>query len=108
MTIMLACDTGAGGRMAKPNAAEGGAHDVGTMWTMKRNGYTVRCALLSLPRNWELCVLVDGLPVMTRRCLKMQRAFEVAEEWKYRLEAKGWSEVTPPFPLSAPRDLAHN
>jgi hypothetical protein len=80
-------------------------------WRRRSHGeadYTVRCALLSLPRNWELCVLVDGLPVMTRRCLKMQRAFEVAEEWKYRLEAKGWSEVTPHFPLSAPRYLAHN
>jgi hypothetical protein len=44
-------------------------------------------------------VFVDGLPVMTRRCLETQRAIDVAEEWKRRLTAKGWSIVTPPFPL---------
>ena len=75
------------------------APDVGTMWTMTRNGYTARCALFSLPREWELRVLVDGVPVVTRRCVATQRALDIAEEWKQRMKQKGWSAVTPPFPL---------
>jgi hypothetical protein len=85
--------------MAKPILRDESAYDAGTMWTMRRHGRTARCALLSLAREWELRVLVDGQPLLARRCLEAKHAHEVAEEWKRRMAEKGWSQVRPPFPL---------
>ena len=85
--------------MAKRTNVDESGCDVGTMWTMRRHGRTARCALLSLPQEWELRVLVDGEPLLTKRCLEAKRALDVAEEWKRRMAEKGWSPVRPPFPL---------
>lgn len=74
------------------------ATDVGTMWTMTRDGRTARCALLSLPQEWELRVLLDGAPLLTKRCLETRQAVDVAEDWKRRMAAKGWLQVRPPYP----------
>jgi hypothetical protein len=77
--------------------------DVGTMWTMTRNGYGARCALFSMRDEWELRVLVDGVPLMTRRCIRTQEALDVAEEWKRRMTDTGWSVVRPCHPLRPAR-----
>lgn len=86
--------------MAKTITANGSGSDVGTMWTMTRNGSTARCALLSLPREWQLRVVVDGRPLLAKRCPDATRAFAVAEEWKLRLAERGWFQVKPRLPLS--------
>jgi hypothetical protein len=85
--------------MARNRTADESGSDVGTMWMMRRNGRTARCALLSRAQEWELRVLVDGEPLLTKRCPEAKRALDVAEEWKRRMTGKGWSAVSPPFPL---------
>ena len=85
--------------MSKTVTLNGSGSDVGTMWTMRRHGRTARCALLSLAREWELRVLVDGQPLVSKRCANAKRALAVAEDWKRRMGEKGWSQVTPRFPL---------
>ena len=73
--------------------------DVGTMWTRTRNGAVARCALLSLPSVWELRVLVDGTPLCAKRCLIAKDVFSLSEVWKGRLAGRGWTLVTPRYPL---------
>lgn len=85
--------------MVKKTTLDEPGSDVGTMWTMRRNGRTARCALLSRAHEWELRVLVDGEPLVSKRCLQAKHALDVAEEWKRRMAEKGWSQVKPPFPL---------
>lgn len=85
--------------MARNAIRDDSGADVGTMWTMRRHGRTARCALLSMALEWELRVIVDGQPLLARRCLDARRALDLAGEWKRRMEEKGWSQVKPPFPL---------
>lgn len=74
--------------------------DVGTLWTMRRDHHTARCALFALADDWELRVLVDGEPTLTQRCDRSDHAFAVAEQWKGRLEAQSWRQIIPARPLN--------
>jgi hypothetical protein len=87
--------------MAEVNVRKEAVRDAGTMWTMTRNGYGARCALFSMRDEWELRVLVDGVPLMARRCIGTQQAIDVAEEWKLRMTDRGWAVVRPRYPLRA-------
>lgn len=71
------------------------AHDVGTMWTMTRNGCTARCALLTVADEWELRALVDGQAIVTERAPAVHDLFAIAECWRERLAARGWRKVLP-------------
>jgi hypothetical protein len=69
--------------------------DVGTLWTMRRNELTARCALFAGPGGSELRVIVDGATRMTKRCRRSEDAFALAEHWKARLAAESWQQVVP-------------
>ena len=71
------------------------AHDVGTMWTMTRNGCTARCALLTVADEWELRALVDGQAILAQRAPAVHELFALAERWCERLAARGWRKVVP-------------
>lgn len=75
--------------------------DVGTLWTLRHNGYTARCALLAWKAAWEICVLVDGAAILTERCGRTDELFAVAERWRGRLVEEGWEQVRPPSPERA-------
>lgn len=72
-----------------------GVRDVGTLWTMQRNGMTARCALLARRRAWEVRVVVDGGTLVTERCQRPNDAFQLAECWKSRLLEQRWQQVVP-------------
>jgi hypothetical protein len=70
--------------------------DVGTLWTLQRADHTARCALLAWRRGWQVRVLVDREMLLTERCGRTEDAFALAERWKCRLLAEGWTQVLPP------------
>ena len=69
--------------------------DVGTLWLMRRNGRSARCALMSSPGTLELRVLVDGQCLLIEQCDEAAEAFTLAEAWKCRMRDKGWLQVLP-------------
>ena len=69
--------------------------DVGTLWSMRRNGRSARCALISWSGTLELCVLVDGQSLLSEPCDGAGEAFTLAEAWKRRMTDKGWQQVVP-------------
>lgn len=70
-------------------------NDVGTLWTMKRDELTARCALLAWPDNWELRVIVDGRTMLAERCQCSEEAFSLAERWRLRLTDQSWQQIIP-------------
>ncbi len=69
--------------------------DVGTLWSMRRNRRSARCALIAWPDTFELRVLVDGQSLLSERCNGAAEAFTLAEAWKRRMMDKGWHQVIP-------------
>jgi len=69
--------------------------DVGTLWTMRRSGHCVRCALLARSDEWELRVLVDGETLLAERRPRGAEAFRLGELWKDRMLEQGWEPVIP-------------
>lgn len=69
--------------------------DVGTLWTMTRRDSEARCALLSWPKYLELCVVVNGEPLLTKRCSRADEAFSLAEQWRQRMLERGWRQIVP-------------
>ena len=69
--------------------------DVGTLWSMRRNGRSARCTLLAWSGTLELRVLVDGQSLLSERCDRAAEAFTLAEAWKRRMIDKGWHQVIP-------------
>jgi hypothetical protein len=69
--------------------------DVGTLWTMQRQGRTSRCALMSGPRAWELRVIVGDEILRSDRCDRPGEAFLLAERWKEQMFDQGWRQVVP-------------
>ena len=69
--------------------------DVGTLWTMRRQEHSARCALLACKGDWELRVIIGGDVVLAERCGRGAEAFRLAEAWKERMAKKGWRQVVP-------------
>ena len=83
-------------RKAKPfTSGRDTCKDVGTLWSMRRNGRSARCALIAWPDTFELCVLVDDQSLLSERCDGAAEAFTLAEAWKRRMTDKGWHQVIP-------------
>jgi hypothetical protein len=70
-------------------------NDVGTLWTLQRADLTARCALFSWQDAWEVCVLIDGKSLTSRRCARTEDAFAVAERWRLNLLAQSWQQIVP-------------
>jgi len=70
-------------------------NDVGTLWTMRRLDHQARCALMALPFEWELRVVVDGQELLSERCPRGAEAFRIAEQWRARMIQQGWRQITP-------------
>jgi hypothetical protein len=66
--------------------------DVGTLWTLERDSYTARCALLWVPHAWELRVLIDEETLLSERCHTQAQVLAVANAWNARLQGCGWFE----------------
>jgi hypothetical protein len=76
-------------------------HDVGTLWTLRREEYTARCTLLSWSPDWELRVVMDQDILLAKRCRSTVDAFELAEDWRRGLLEHGWEQIIPMAPLPA-------
>ena len=70
-------------------------YDAGTLWTLRRHDRVARCTLIAHRKEWEVCVIVDGQPILSKRCALTTDVFASAEEWKGRLTAKGWTGLRP-------------
>jgi hypothetical protein len=81
-------------------------NDVGTLWTMRRQDYAARCALIAWPDDWELRVLVNGEVLLAERCERADEAFTLAERWKQRMLDQGWRQVLPR--RAGPAQSAHS
>jgi hypothetical protein len=68
-------------------------HDVGTLWTLRRDEYTATCSLLSWPPDWELRVVIEQDILLAKRCRTTADAFELAEQWRRGLLSHGWEHV---------------
>ena len=70
-------------------------HDVGTLWTLRRDEYTARCRLLSWSPDWELRVVMEKDILLAKRCRTTADAFELAEHWRKGLLEHGWEQIIP-------------
>jgi hypothetical protein len=78
------------------NTMVGSRSNIGTLWTMRQSAHVARCVLLASVGDWELCVIVDGVPQQAKRCARGTQAFALADEWKHLMLADGWQQVVPP------------
>lgn len=69
------------------------AHDVGTLWMMRRGASTARCALIKYADGWEARVLVENKILLSEPCDRVEDAFVLACEWQPRMRAEGWRQV---------------
>ena len=76
-------------------ARQDAPEDVGTLWLMRHQDLTARCALLAWPGGWELRVLIDGDAMLSERCDRADEAFSLAEQWQRRLSDQAWRLVVP-------------
>jgi hypothetical protein len=63
------------------------------LWTTARPDHEAGCVLVCANGEWELRVHMDGTLLLQRRCARSADAFAIAEEWKRRLVAQGWTPV---------------
>jgi hypothetical protein len=68
-------------------------NDVGTLWILRRNARTARCALMDCQGAWEARVIVDREVVDAERCDRPAEAFAIAERWKARMLEEGWRQI---------------
>jgi hypothetical protein len=81
------------GESRRPGDGQGLTLDVGTLWTMGRDGYVARCALIWLPCTWELRVLIDDDVLLAERCGTQAEVLAVADAWRSRLGECGWTPL---------------
>jgi hypothetical protein len=77
-------------------------HALGTSWTVTRHGAVARCALSTSGDEWEVRVIVNGEPLLWKRCRRTDEAFTISEDWKMRMLEGGWAPaavVGPPLPV---------
>ena len=78
-------------RPHRPALAQALRLDVGTRWTMWRDGYVARCELAWLPDTWEVRVLIDGDMLLAQQCATQAAVLAVADGWRRRLVQRGWA-----------------
>ena len=83
-------------------------HDLGTCWNLTRDGSVARCVLLVSGDDWEARVVVNGDPLLWKRCRNAADVFGVSEDWKSRMLADGWTTVTPALPAPVRRGSPSN
>lgn len=70
-----------------------GIETIGDWFTMARNGRTARCQISTHPLGWELRLIgatTDGFE-LTQVCRTEQEVFDLGDEWKGKMFAKGWT-----------------
>jgi hypothetical protein len=77
-------------------------YDIGTLWILRHQDRTARCALVARKATWEVCVLVDREVLLSERCTRLDETFSLAERWKTRMLEAGWRKVVPPSPEPPP------
>ena len=65
---------------------------------LRQSAHVARCVLLTSMGDWELCVIVDGVTKLAKRCARGTQAFALADEWKRRMLEDGWLQVVPTSP----------
>jgi hypothetical protein len=75
--------------------------NIGTLWTMRQSAHIARCVVLASVGDWELCVIVDGVTQLAKRCARGTQAFALADGWKQRMLDDGWHQVVPVSPPSS-------
>ena len=84
-------------------------HDVGTLWTLRRDEYSARCSLLSWSPGWELRVVMEKDILLAKRCRTTGDAFALAEHWRRGLLEHGWEQIIPATSgLSSSREARRN
>jgi hypothetical protein len=63
------------------------------LWTLKRNGRTLRVQLRTHPLGWELQALVGGELHRSQVAKTPQEVSDLSEKWKSEAFAKGWSDA---------------
>ena len=79
--------------------------DVGTLWTMRRQEHSARCALIARRASWLLRVLIDRDLLLEERCDGAAEAFAIAERWKEQMRLDGWQQVLPPTAAAPPASV---
>jgi hypothetical protein len=71
------------------------SRDVGTVWTLRRESHSARCALIRNVRGWQLRVFIDGDGLLTEQGRTLDELLVLAESWKGRMRHDGWTQVAP-------------
>ena len=66
--------------------------DVGTLWTMERDGHSACCTLRWSPSGWEVGIRIDRRPLLAKRCRTQDDISSLASLWCRKLRECGWLE----------------
>lgn len=67
--------------------------DVGTLWMLEHHSHLACCTLVWLPRAWEVRVVIDDEPLLSRRCRRHDEVVATAQSWRSSLRGRGWIDA---------------
>ncbi|MEO7274158.1 MAG: hypothetical protein ABIX28_18855 [Vicinamibacterales bacterium] len=67
--------------------------DVGTLWTLERHSHLASCTLIWLPRAWEVRIVIDDEPLLSKRCRRQDEVVLTAQGWRRSLRECGWVDA---------------
>lgn len=67
--------------------------DLGNIWVLKKQEYTLTCRLVSHPQGWELRMEFgkDRSLLESQTCLVEDDVYAVAGGWRTTAESHGWN-----------------
>jgi hypothetical protein len=68
-----------------------GPQQLGEMFTLTREGVTLRCALATHHLGWTLRLIGGSNFFRSQVCRTQDEVFDVAEAWKAEARAQGWN-----------------
>jgi len=66
---------------------------IGTLWTLERHSHLATCTLVWLPKAWEVRIVIDDEPLLSRRCRRQDEVVLTAQGWRSSLRERGWGDV---------------
>ena len=66
---------------------------VGTLWTLERHSHLASCTLIWLPRAWEVRIVIDDEPLLSKRCRRQDEVVLTAQHWRSSLRGRGWIDA---------------
>ena len=68
-----------------------GPQQLGSMWTVNRDGLEMRCAIATHRVGWELRLYSGKNFLRSQVCKSEEEVFRVSDAWNLEARSKGWT-----------------